>query len=51
MSQTRAVADEFDAKELKFPKGLLLSYCFHEIEFEAADTLMISEVKFLLEHR
>ncbi|BHF78898.1 DNA-directed RNA polymerase II subunit rpb4 [Sparganum proliferum] len=36
----RAVADDFDATELKFPK-----------EFETADTLMMSEVKFLLEHR
>ncbi|KAL7054675.1 hypothetical protein AAHC03_025856 [Spirometra sp. Aus1] len=36
MSQMRAVADDFDATELKFPK---------------ADTLMMSEVKFLLEHR
>ncbi|VDO03865.1 unnamed protein product [Rodentolepis nana] len=40
MSQMRAVNDESDAKELKFPP-----------EFENAETLMISEVKFLLENR
>ncbi|VDK36120.1 unnamed protein product [Taenia asiatica] len=40
MAQMRAVDDDSDAKELKFQK-----------EFENAETLMISEVKFLLEHR
>ncbi|VDD82733.1 unnamed protein product [Mesocestoides corti] len=40
MSQTRAVDDDYDARELKFQK-----------EFETAETLMISEVKFLLDHR
>ncbi|VDL60357.1 unnamed protein product [Hymenolepis diminuta] len=40
MSQMRAVNDESDAKELRFPA-----------EFENAETLMISEVKFLLENR
>ncbi|KAH8874675.1 hypothetical protein MN116_008035 [Schistosoma mekongi] len=40
MSQMHAVADDFDASELKFSK-----------EFENADTLMLAEVKILLEHR
>lgn len=40
MADMRAVNDESDAKELKFPP-----------EFENAETLMISEVKFLLENR
>ncbi|CAL8092486.1 unnamed protein product [Calicophoron daubneyi] len=40
MSQMHAVADECDASELKFPK-----------EFENSDTLMLAEVKLLLEHR
>ncbi|KAF5398998.1 hypothetical protein EG68_12541 [Paragonimus skrjabini miyazakii] len=40
MSQMNAVAEECDASELKFPK-----------EFENADTLMLAEVKLLLEHR
>lgn len=40
MTQMRAVDDESDAKELKFQK-----------EFDNAETLMISEVKFLLELR
>ncbi|GAA47564.1 hypothetical protein CRM22_009706 [Opisthorchis felineus] len=40
MSQMNAVSDDYDACELKFPK-----------EFENADTLMLSEVKLLLEHR
>ncbi|KAL5106921.1 DNA-directed RNA polymerase II subunit RPB4 [Taenia crassiceps] len=39
MAQMRAVDDDSDAKELRFQK-----------EFENAETLMISEVKFLLEH-
>ncbi|THD22147.1 DNA-directed RNA polymerase II polypeptide [Fasciola gigantica] len=40
MSQMHAVSDECDATMLKFPK-----------EFESSDTLMLAEVKLLLEHR
>ena len=46
----RAVDDESDAKELKFQKGKRV-VVLHLLEFENAETLMISEVKFLLEHR